>query len=78
MIFAHHLKDSGMSPARQAEYLQLYWDIACAFADIGHGLSPEQTACGKTPQSAEMTESLLQNMVLSEEFQSSHKEEVQS
>ncbi len=78
MIFAHHLKDSGMSPDKQAEYLQLYWDIACTFADIGYGLSPEQTACGKTSQSAEITESLLQNMVLSDAFQSSHKEEVQS
>lgn len=78
MIFAHHLKGSGLNEAQQAEYLMIFWQIASAFADLGHGLDPVQTACGKGSQNTEKAESLLQNMVLSEEFQSSRKEEIKS
>lgn len=78
MIFAHHLKGSGLSKAEQMEYLTIFWQIASAFADIGHGLSPLQTACGKDPQNADNPALLLHNMILSETSKTHVDEEVPS
>ena len=60
------------------EYLTIFWQIASAFADLGHGLSPLQIARGKDAQNTDNAALSLQNMVLSETFQAHVDEEAQS
>lgn len=75
MIFAHHLDGTDLSAQQKQEYLQMFWQVACCFADLGHGLGPLSLACGKEAQDTENMTLLISDLLCSQNTDPSKTEE---
>ena len=54
--YEQYLAESDMTEAEKQEFLAALWDIIVSFVDMGFGIEPTQTACGKLIETCEASQ----------------------